>query len=75
MLRLLITQASDRKILKGAFEDIRDEDDIEIYRKLITECLNIGIEVNFYTIMKPAKRIKRPHVMRNQHDVNMAYRA
>jgi len=75
MLSLLITEVSEKKVLKHVFEDIRDEDDIEIYRKLITECLNIGIEVNFYTIMEPAKRKKRPHVMRNQHDVNMAYRA
>ena len=77
MLSLLITQVSENKGLMRVFEDILDEDGSEIYMKPITDYINIGSEVNFYTLIESAKRKNETAIgyrtMQHEHDANMAY--
>ena len=77
MLSLLITQVSENKGLMRVFEDILDEEGSEIYMKPISDYINIGTEVNFYTVLESARLKNETAIgyrsMQYEHDANMSY--
>jgi len=53
---LLITQISENKELSLVFEDLLYAEGSEIYIKLISDYIDIGQPVNFYTLVEAARR-------------------
>ncbi len=55
-ISLLLSQISERKALGGVFEDIFNTEGSEIYLKSANNYVELNREVNFYTIVKSARR-------------------
>ena len=53
---LLLSQISEGKALSGVFEDLFNAEGSEIYLKPAQNYITLGQEVNFYTIVKSARR-------------------
>jgi hypothetical protein len=56
LISLMMAQVSENKALNSVFQDIFDTDGSEIYLKPLSEYVETGKAVNFYTIIESAKR-------------------
>ncbi len=56
LISLMLSQLSENKDLKAVFDDLFDADGSEIYVKPITDYVNAGTPVNFYTLCESAAR-------------------
>ena len=51
-----MSQVSENKYLMRVFEDLFDADGSEIYLKPVTDFVQAGKPVNFYTVLESARR-------------------
>ncbi|MDA0194272.1 MAG: potassium transporter TrkA [Bacteroidetes bacterium] len=65
LLSLLISQVAENKFLMRVFEDLFDADGSEIYIKPAIDYVQIGVQINFYTVLESAAL---------KHEVAMGYR-
>lgn len=65
LISLMMAQISENKALNSVFEDIFDTDGSEIYLKPMSEYVEIGKSVNFYTVLESA---------RNKNETAIGYR-
>jgi hypothetical protein len=56
LISLLMSQVSENKYLMRVFEDLFDADGSEIYLKPVSDFVQTGKPVNFYTVMESARR-------------------
>ncbi|PKO03465.1 MAG: potassium transporter TrkA [Chloroflexi bacterium HGW-Chloroflexi-5] len=56
LISLMMAQVSENKTLNSVFQDIFDTDGSEIYLKPMSEYVETGKAVNFYTIIESAKK-------------------
>ena len=56
LISLLMSQVSENKYLMRVFEDLFDADGSEIYLKPVTDFVQAGKPVNFYTVLESARR-------------------
>jgi len=56
LISLLMSQVSENKYLMRVFEDLFDADGSEIYLKPISDYIQPGEMVNFYTVLESAKQ-------------------
>jgi voltage-gated potassium channel Kch len=56
LISLMMAQVSENKALNSVFQDIFDTDGSEIYLKPMSEYVETGKAINFYTIIESAKR-------------------
>ncbi len=56
LISLMLSQLSENKELKAVFDDLFDADGSEIYVKPVTDYVNAGTAVNFYTLCESAAR-------------------
>jgi len=56
LISLLMSQVSENKYLMRVFEDLFDADGSEIYLKPVTDFVQTGKPVNFYTVLESARR-------------------
>ncbi len=56
LISLMMAQVSENKSLNSVFQDIFDTDGSEIYLKPISEYVEIGKPVNFYTVLESARK-------------------
>jgi voltage-gated potassium channel Kch len=56
LISLLMSQVSENKHLMRVFEDLFDTDGSEIYLKPVTDFVQTGKPVNFYTVLESARR-------------------
>lgn len=66
LISLLMSQVAENKDLMRVFEDLFDADGSEIYIKPATEYVQVGLSMNFYTILESAAR---------KNEVAIGYRA
>ena len=56
LISLLLSQISERKALSSVFEDIFNNEGSEIYLKPAQNYVELNQEINFYTIVKSARK-------------------
>lgn len=56
LISLMMAQVSENKALNSVFQDIFDTDGSEIYLKPISEYVETGKPVNFYTVLESARQ-------------------
>lgn len=56
LISLMMAQVSENKALNSVFEDIFDTDGSEIYLKPMSEYVETGKSVNFYTVLESARK-------------------
>ncbi|OFX36161.1 MAG: potassium transporter TrkA [Bacteroidetes bacterium GWA2_32_17] len=56
LISLLMSQVSENKYLKLVFDDLFDADGSEIYVKPASQFIQLGIDVDFYTVTESAAR-------------------
>jgi hypothetical protein len=56
LISLLMSQVSENKYLMRVFEDLFDADGSEIYLKPVTDFVQTGKPVSFYTVLESARR-------------------
>ncbi len=56
LISLMMAQVSENKALNSVFQDIFDTDGSEIYLKPLSEYVEIGKPVNFYTVLESARK-------------------
>ncbi|MCI1266268.1 MAG: potassium transporter TrkA [Saprospiraceae bacterium] len=56
LISLLVSQISENKYLMRVFEDLFSATGSEIYLKPISDYIQIGQQVNFYTVLESARR-------------------
>ncbi|MDQ1265985.1 MAG: hypothetical protein QG635_1137 [Bacteroidota bacterium] len=54
---LMLTQLSENKYLKEVFDDLFDAEGSEIYLKPVSDYVQTGIELNFYTVVESAAQL------------------
>ena len=77
LISLMLSQLSENKELKAVFDDLFDAEGSEIYVKPVTDYINPGVAVNFYTMCESAARkgeIAIGYRLNEfSHNVNKAY--
>ncbi|NOS84367.1 MAG: potassium transporter TrkA [Ignavibacteria bacterium] len=77
LISLMLSQLSENKDLKAVFDDLFDADGSEIYVKPITDYVNAGTPVNFYTLCESAARKEEIaigyRINEFSHNVDKAY--
>ncbi|MBN8584435.1 MAG: NAD-binding protein [Ignavibacteria bacterium] len=77
LISLMLSQLSENKDLKAVFDDLFDADGSEIYVKPVTDYVNEGTPVNFYTLCESAARKGETaigyRINEYSHNVNKAY--
>lgn len=53
---LMLAQVSENKELTAVFEDLFDPDGSEVYLKPAGDYVDLGVEVNFFTVVEAARR-------------------
>ncbi len=56
LISLMMAQVSENKALNSVFQDIFDTDGSEIYLKPMSEYVEPGKPVNFYTVLESARK-------------------
>jgi hypothetical protein len=54
LISLMLTQLSENKYLKYVFDDFFDAEGSEIYLKPVSDYIQSGIEIDFYTVLESA---------------------
>jgi voltage-gated potassium channel Kch len=77
LISLLLTQVSENKILSSVFTDLFDPEGSEAYICPITDFVQTGTAVNFYTVVESARRQGKTAIgyrlMHQAHQADAAY--
>jgi len=77
LISLLLTQVSENKVLNSVFTDLFNPEGSEIYLYPMTDFVQAGMPVNFYTVIESARRQGKTAIgyrlMDLAHQANAAY--